>query len=248
MGHGRFSGEPETIWLTEAGTPRSTHEAHSRVRLYDPDGQKWTAPGGSVVDGASIPRALWTIVGSAYTGDYRRASVLFGSRRHTRLRSAGSGGGRGRRRARGRGASAAAAPPGRWLQRPVRWWPCTPAGWRGSSWPRRVPAACPEPSDERCFDRAASRCFRLDVGTCCAESAYLAGVEECSGRDTWCAFWGRYTDQPNGDVHGRRCGLQPAELPCVEPQATLCPARQTLRAFARISRMSVSSPRRSNSS
>ena len=29
-----------------------------------------------VVDGASIPRALWTLVGSPYTGDYRRASIV----------------------------------------------------------------------------------------------------------------------------------------------------------------------------
>lgn len=44
--------------------------------FVDPDEEKWTAPAASVVDGASIPRALWTIVGSPYTGDYRRASVV----------------------------------------------------------------------------------------------------------------------------------------------------------------------------
>ncbi len=42
----------------------------------DPSAKKWTAPASSVVDGASIPRALWTIVGSPYTGDYRRASIV----------------------------------------------------------------------------------------------------------------------------------------------------------------------------
>jgi len=42
----------------------------------DPSSKKWSAPAGSVVDGASIPRALWTIIGSPYTGDYRRASVV----------------------------------------------------------------------------------------------------------------------------------------------------------------------------
>ena len=36
----------------------------------------WRAPADSVVDGASIPRALWTVVGSPYTGDYRRASIV----------------------------------------------------------------------------------------------------------------------------------------------------------------------------
>ena len=37
---------------------------------------RWEAPKGSVVDGASIPRPLWTLVGSPYTGDYRRASIV----------------------------------------------------------------------------------------------------------------------------------------------------------------------------
>jgi hypothetical protein len=42
----------------------------------DPDGKDWETPAGYAVDGASIPRALWTLVGSPYTGDYRRASVV----------------------------------------------------------------------------------------------------------------------------------------------------------------------------
>lgn len=39
-------------------------------------GRVWTAPRGFTIDGASIPRALWTIVGSPFTGDYRRASIV----------------------------------------------------------------------------------------------------------------------------------------------------------------------------
>ena len=42
----------------------------------DPGGKKWLTPKNYVVDGASIPRALWTLVGSPYTGDYRRASIV----------------------------------------------------------------------------------------------------------------------------------------------------------------------------
>ena len=42
----------------------------------DPAGKTWTAPKGSVVDGASIPAALWSTVGSPYTGAYRRASIV----------------------------------------------------------------------------------------------------------------------------------------------------------------------------
>jgi Protein of unknown function (DUF1353) len=36
----------------------------------------WVAPAGSVVDGASIPRSLWTIMGGPFEGKYRNASVL----------------------------------------------------------------------------------------------------------------------------------------------------------------------------
>ena len=42
----------------------------------DPDGVVWDAPLDSVIDGASIPKALWSTVGSPYTGSYRRASIV----------------------------------------------------------------------------------------------------------------------------------------------------------------------------
>src|SRR6266446_3380743 len=42
----------------------------------DPSHKIWLAPKNAVIDGASIPRALWTLVGSPYTGDYRRASIV----------------------------------------------------------------------------------------------------------------------------------------------------------------------------
>jgi hypothetical protein len=42
----------------------------------DPKGRVWLAPKGSTVNGASIPEALWTLVGSPYTGDYRNASIV----------------------------------------------------------------------------------------------------------------------------------------------------------------------------
>ncbi|MEO1292960.1 MAG: DUF1353 domain-containing protein [Pseudomonadota bacterium] len=46
------------------------------LTFIGPDGQAWTAPAGIEVNGASIPRALWTIVGSPFAGDYLRASVV----------------------------------------------------------------------------------------------------------------------------------------------------------------------------
>ncbi|HYC59446.1 MAG TPA: DUF1353 domain-containing protein [Thermoanaerobaculia bacterium] len=42
----------------------------------DADGRAWMVPKGTKIDGASIPRAFWTVVGSPFTGDYRRASVV----------------------------------------------------------------------------------------------------------------------------------------------------------------------------
>src|SRR4249920_824867 len=76
MGHGAFSGEPEAVWLTQDGTEDRNMRLLKEFSFTDPDARKWAAPVGTVVDGASIPRALWTIVGSPYTGDYRRASVV----------------------------------------------------------------------------------------------------------------------------------------------------------------------------
>ncbi len=74
--HGAFSGNPKTEWLVD----RSGADRNMRLLedfLYtDPDGKKWPAPSGSIIDGASIPRPLWATVGSPYTDDYRRASVV----------------------------------------------------------------------------------------------------------------------------------------------------------------------------
>lgn len=74
--HGSFSGEPDTRWCTEDGTPDRRMMLLADFSFCDPDEHAWDAPARSVVDGASIPRALWTLVGSPYTGDYRRASIV----------------------------------------------------------------------------------------------------------------------------------------------------------------------------
>jgi hypothetical protein len=37
---------------------------------------EWAVPSGAKVDGASIPRGLWTIFGAPFTGKYRKASVV----------------------------------------------------------------------------------------------------------------------------------------------------------------------------
>ncbi len=41
-----------------------------------PDGQSWPVPAGARVDGASIPRVFWSLIGGPFEGLYRNASVV----------------------------------------------------------------------------------------------------------------------------------------------------------------------------
>lgn len=75
MSHGTFAGEPRTTWLTEPGEDRRM-ELLQLFSFTDPHGTLWDAPAKWIVDGASIPRPLWSLIGSPYTGEYRRASVV----------------------------------------------------------------------------------------------------------------------------------------------------------------------------
>jgi len=74
--HGYFSGNPKTEWLS------NPHQGDRNMKLLedfyfvDPDGDRWLAPKGSIINGASIPRFLWSSVGSPFVGDYRNASVV----------------------------------------------------------------------------------------------------------------------------------------------------------------------------
>jgi hypothetical protein len=69
---GFFSGPVETRWENDGVTMVLLNE----LRYTDPYGEVWVAPAGSRVDGASIPRAFWTIMGGPFEGKYRNASVL----------------------------------------------------------------------------------------------------------------------------------------------------------------------------
>lgn len=42
----------------------------------DPGESLWPVPKDAIVDGASIPRALWTIIGGPFEGKYRDASII----------------------------------------------------------------------------------------------------------------------------------------------------------------------------
>lgn len=75
MGEREFSGEPETRWLTESGSDRKMAMLKG-FWFKDRAGKPWEAPAGVKIDGATIPKALWSIIGSPYTGEYRRASIV----------------------------------------------------------------------------------------------------------------------------------------------------------------------------
>ena len=75
MNHGEFSGEPVTVWRTEQDTPdRDMNMVEDFWYRLGED--QWDAKKNKTIDGASIPQPLWSLVGSPYTGDYRRASIV----------------------------------------------------------------------------------------------------------------------------------------------------------------------------
>ena len=71
-----FSDEPETQWLTDKKDPDRDMQLRADFYYTDPDKKTWYAKAEAVINGASIPRFLWSLVGSPYTRDYRRASIV----------------------------------------------------------------------------------------------------------------------------------------------------------------------------
>ena len=75
MSNGTFSGSPRTEWLSDKGDDRDMRVLEA-FWYIDPAGRRWDVPPGTVINGASIPRTLWSSVGSPYPGDYRRAALV----------------------------------------------------------------------------------------------------------------------------------------------------------------------------
>lgn len=71
-GWGFFSGPVEARWESDGVTMVLLKE----LRYTDPYGQVWIAPAGARVNGASIPRPFWSLIGGPFDGKYRKASVL----------------------------------------------------------------------------------------------------------------------------------------------------------------------------
>jgi hypothetical protein len=73
--YGRFDGSIKTEWLDEGPNPR-VMRLLEEFAYVDADGKRWVAPEGAIVDGASIPRPFWPVIGGPFDGYYRNASVV----------------------------------------------------------------------------------------------------------------------------------------------------------------------------
>ena len=71
----RFIGEVDARFLTHEGDDRLMMLVR-KFAFIDSNGNTWVAPKGFVFDGTTIPRALWTVFGDPFIGDYRRAAVI----------------------------------------------------------------------------------------------------------------------------------------------------------------------------
>lgn len=69
---GRFEGNVVTKWITDD----LEMELVEPFVYVDPAGKKWTAPSGSIINGASIPSMFWSVIGGPFEGRFRKASVL----------------------------------------------------------------------------------------------------------------------------------------------------------------------------
>ncbi|MBN3003455.1 DUF1353 domain-containing protein [Chromobacterium alkanivorans] len=73
VGHGRYeNAPPETAWLDDSRRMRLTQP----FGYVDKDNQSWPVPVGAIVDGASIPQILWSLIGGPLDGLYRQASII----------------------------------------------------------------------------------------------------------------------------------------------------------------------------
>lgn len=73
MGKEQFSGTIKAEWCDDGSDEMILLET---CHFIDSKKQIWIAPTGRRINGASIPRILWTLAGSPYTGNGRRASVF----------------------------------------------------------------------------------------------------------------------------------------------------------------------------
>lgn len=69
---GFFEGDVVTKWITDD----LEMELVEPFVYVDAAGKRWTAPRGSIINGASIPSMFWSVIGGPFEGRFRKASVL----------------------------------------------------------------------------------------------------------------------------------------------------------------------------
>jgi hypothetical protein len=69
---GMFVGAVRSEWLEDGRRMRLL----APFTYIDPTGLEWHAHAGWIVDGASIPRFAWSLMGGPFEGKYRNASVI----------------------------------------------------------------------------------------------------------------------------------------------------------------------------
>lgn len=67
----KFNGEVLTRWLSKREMELLAH-----FSFTDDNGVLWSAPKGVTIDGSSIPRIFWVLIGSPFVGNHRRASII----------------------------------------------------------------------------------------------------------------------------------------------------------------------------
>ena len=72
-GFGRYDGLPPRVAFLSDGRGGTLLEPITYTRE---EGGRWPVPGGAALDGASIPRAFWTLIGGPFEGKYRDASIV----------------------------------------------------------------------------------------------------------------------------------------------------------------------------
>jgi DNA/RNA endonuclease G (NUC1) len=75
-GHGRFIGLPASVTFDNLNESRRSAHLLSPISYFDPAESEWPVPSGAWLDGASIPRAFWTLIGSPFTGRYLEPSMV----------------------------------------------------------------------------------------------------------------------------------------------------------------------------
>ena len=76
-----FSGPVQVEWLSDGRDMKLLRG----LSFIDDANKYWLAKADSVINGASIPKMLWSLIGSPFVGKYRRASVLHDVHCHIKI-------------------------------------------------------------------------------------------------------------------------------------------------------------------